>query len=85
MLSLLVLITAALQSGNGFTKLTVCDFFAASDPLGSGPGVETGRHNVPQPLALRVFHPPALAVRQQEEVSLRRKYEEEAPRVPAGD
>ena len=82
-LSLLVLITAAYR-GDGFTKLTICDGFVASDPLGNRAPIAPEQRRVFAPLALRPFHGPRLSVRQQEEVSLRRKHEEEASRVRKG-
>ena len=82
-LSLLVLITAAYR-GDGFTKLTICDGFVASDPLGNRAPIAPEQRRVFAPLALRPFHGPRLSVRQQEEVPLRRKDEEGLSLIPAG-
>ena len=84
MLSLLVLITAAYR-GYGFTKLTICDFFAASDLLSHQTVTFPYQHHVLAALALGALQPALFPVGQQEEVSLRCKHEEEASRVPAGD
>ena len=84
MLSLLVLITAAYR-GYGFTKLTMCDFFAASDLFSHQTVTFPYQHHVLAALALGALQPALFPVGQQEEVSLRCKHEEEASRVPAGD
>ena len=83
-LSLLVLITADI-CGDGFTKLTICDFFAASDLFSDGAVTFAHELHMACPLALGRLQTPALPIRQQEEVLLRRKYEEVASRIPAGD
>ena len=83
MLSLLVLITAA-KRGYGFTKLTIGDLFAASDPPGKAAAVGAIQLRVLAPLALRPLHRPGLSVRQQEEVPLRPQDEERLSLIPAG-
>ena len=82
-LSLLVLITAA-ECGKGFTKLTIGDFFAASDLLGHRAVALPAKLRMLPSLSLGVLHPAPFSVSQQEEVSLRRKHEEEISLVPAG-
>ena len=69
MLSLLVLITAA-KRGYGFTKLTICDLFAASDFLGERATVGAEQRRVLAPLALGPLHGPPFPIRQQEKVTL---------------
>jgi hypothetical protein len=82
--SLLVWIPAAPRS-DGSTKLTVGDFFVASDLPGDRALARTRQRHVFAPLALGILQPPPFAVGQQEEVTLCRKHKGVTPLVPAGD
>ncbi|MBQ0038703.1 MAG: hypothetical protein KBS74_08560, partial [Clostridiales bacterium] len=84
LLSLLVLITAAV-CGYGFTKLTVCDFFAASDFLGNRAASFPHQLHMLAALTLRGFHAASFAVCQHQKLSFCRKYKEDAPLISAGD
>jgi hypothetical protein len=83
-LSLLVWITIPAKLGEGLAEFTVGQLLSASDLLGC-PAVEAClKNHMPAFFPLRPLQTPGLAVRQQEEISLHPKDEEELSRIPAG-
>ena len=76
MLSLLVRIFLAAVCGDGFTKLTVCDFFLASDLLGDRRRALCDEANMLLLFPLRRFDPAALAVGQQQVLPVCFQHEE---------
>ena len=84
MLSLLVRIFLAAVCGDGFTKLTVCDFFLASDLLGDRRRALCDEADMLLLFPLRRFDPAALAVGQQQVLPVCFQHEEVFALLSAG-